>query len=92
MEKKINIRELELSQLGDKLVDLGEKKFRAKQVYHWLWQKNVGSFEEMTNLSMDLRDKLENTFVKYKLHGSVAPTDAPSPIISLATTCMDTSM
>ena len=67
MEKKINIRELELSQLGDKLVDLGEKKFRAKQVYHWLWQKNVGSFVEMTNLSMDLRDKLENTFVLEKI-------------------------
>jgi 23S rRNA (adenine2503-C2)-methyltransferase len=41
---------------------LGEKKFRAKQVYEWLWQKHAHSFGDMTNLSKDLRQKLGETF------------------------------
>jgi 23S rRNA (adenine2503-C2)-methyltransferase len=38
------------------------KKFRAKQVWEWLWQKHATSFEDMTNLSKDLRQKLESEF------------------------------
>ncbi|HWR33767.1 MAG TPA: 23S rRNA (adenine(2503)-C(2))-methyltransferase RlmN, partial [Chitinophagaceae bacterium] len=41
---------------------LGEKKFRAKQVYEWLWLKPVQSFEGMTNLSKELRNKLKEDF------------------------------
>lgn len=40
----------------------GEKKFRAKQVWEWLWVKSATSFEEMTNLSKGLRDLLKETF------------------------------
>lgn len=40
----------------------GRKKFRAKQVWEWLWQKHAASFDDMTNLSKDLRLKLQETF------------------------------
>lgn len=59
---KTNIRNLELNELISSLENLGEKKFRAKQVYEWLWKKNARSFAEMTNLSKDLREKLEESF------------------------------
>ncbi len=45
------------------LLEWGEKKFRAKQVYEWLWQKSARSFDEMTNLSKPLRQKLSEYFV-----------------------------
>lgn len=64
MEEKTNIRALSLPELSEQLAGFGEKKFRAKQVYEWLWQKNAHSFDEMTNLSLSLRDVLnENYFI-----------------------------
>lgn len=53
-----DIRILTLDQLKDYFVSLGEKPFRAKQVYDWLWSKNLHSIDEMTNLSKELRDKI----------------------------------
>lgn len=53
-----DIRTLNLDQLQDYFVSLGEKPFRAKQVYDWLWSKNLHSIDEMTNLSKDLRQKI----------------------------------
>jgi 23S rRNA (adenine2503-C2)-methyltransferase len=44
----------------------GEKAFRAKQVYQWLWQKSAASFEEMTNLSKETRALLDEHF-EFKL-------------------------
>ena len=44
------------------LDELSEKKFRAKQVFSWLHQKRVFDFEEMTDLSKDLRQKLSDSF------------------------------
>ncbi len=44
------------------MVGFGEKPFRAKQVFEWLWQKNAASFEEMSSLSIALREKLEEHF------------------------------
>ena len=41
----------------------GEKKFRAVQIWEWLYRKRVQSFEEMTNLSKDLIAKLDDQFV-----------------------------
>ena len=41
---------------------LGEKKFRVKQVWEWLWQKHAHSFEDMTNLSKELRQRLSDNF------------------------------
>lgn len=63
MEPKKDIRALTLEQLKDYFTSVGEKPFRAKQVYEWLWQKGVQSFEGMTNISLPLREKLEDEFV-----------------------------
>ena len=41
---------------------MGEKKFRAKQVYEWIWQKHAAGFEGMTNISKELRAKLNEHF------------------------------
>jgi len=59
---KKNIRELTLQDLESYFQELGQQKFRAKQVYEWLWQKQAHSFEAMTNLSKDLRLKLTEHF------------------------------
>lgn len=58
----VNIRELTLAQLEEYFLEMGEKKFRAKQVYEWLWQKHALSFADMTNLSKELRQKLGEEF------------------------------
>ena len=61
-EQQPNIRNLSLDELQNFFVEIDEKKFRAKQVYEWLWQKHAGSFEAMTNISKDLRLKLNEHF------------------------------
>lgn len=53
-----DLRTLSLPELQDYFISLGEKPFRAKQVYEWLWSKNLHSIEEMTNISKVLRDKI----------------------------------
>ena len=60
-EKK-NIRQLSLSELEQYFETLGEKKFRVKQVDEWLWQKHAHTFEDMTNLSKELRQRLADNF------------------------------
>ena len=60
--KKQNIRHLSIEELQEYFEQMGDKKFRAKQVYEWLWQKHAHSFETMTNLSKDLRTKLNEHF------------------------------
>ncbi|MDO5441051.1 MAG: 23S rRNA (adenine(2503)-C(2))-methyltransferase RlmN, partial [Bacillota bacterium] len=52
-----NIKELNRKQLQDLLVSMGEAKFREKQISSWL-AKGVESFDEMTDLSKNLREKL----------------------------------
>lgn len=58
MDKK-DIRSFSLAELKQELENIGEKAFRAKQIYEWLHVKLVDSFDEMTNLSKALREKLE---------------------------------
>ena len=58
---KIDIKSMNTAELEDLLKDLGEPKFRAKQIFDWLHAKQVDSFEEMTNLSKGLREKLAET-------------------------------
>ena len=58
---KIDIKSMNINELEDLLKELGEPKFRAKQIFDWLHAKQVGSFEEMTNLSKGLREKLSDT-------------------------------
>ncbi|RFC54211.1 23S rRNA (adenine(2503)-C(2))-methyltransferase RlmN [Brumimicrobium aurantiacum] len=62
MEKKKNIRSLTKGDLKKAFTEMGEKSFRATQVYEWLWQKNAANFDEMTNLSVKLREQLKETF------------------------------
>jgi 23S rRNA (adenine2503-C2)-methyltransferase len=60
--EKADIRQFELSQLKRIITESGEPEFRAKQIYEWIWQKSAVSFAEMTNLPLDLRQKLEKAF------------------------------
>jgi 23S rRNA (adenine2503-C2)-methyltransferase len=57
-----NIRTLTLKQIETYIQEIDEKKFRAQQVYDWLWLHQVQSFEQMTNLSKPLREKLATDF------------------------------
>ena len=57
-----NIRHLSLTDIETYFAAFNEKKFRAKQVYDWLWLKGAGSFSDMTNLSKELREKLSADF------------------------------
>lgn len=57
----INIRDLNLEEIENELLEMGEKKYRAKQIFAWLY-RNVETFEEMTDLSKDLISKLKEKF------------------------------
>ena len=57
-----NIRTLSLAELEEYFGEMGEKKFRARQVYEWIWQKQAQSIDSMTNLSKDLRQRLKDDF------------------------------
>ena len=60
--KKNDIRKLSFEELKTFMVSEGEKAFRAKQIYEWLWKKSVTSFDEMTNLSLENREFLAKHF------------------------------
>lgn len=62
MSEKKNIRDLSLSEIENFFLSKGEKKFRAKQVYEWIWQKHAFSFADMTNLSKELRAQMDAEF------------------------------
>ena len=59
---KQNIRTLTLPDIEAYFEELGEKKFRAKQVYEWLWLKQAQDIDAMTNLSKEIRAKLKEDF------------------------------
>mgnify|MGYP006074740901 FL=1 len=61
-ESKTDIRLFNLGQLQAQLGKYNWPKFRAKQIYHWLWKKHVRSFGEMNNLPKDIIEGLENNF------------------------------
>ena len=60
---KIDIRKCTEDELKDIMKDLGEPAFRAKQVYEWMWKKGALKFDDMTNLSKALREKLSENFI-----------------------------
>lgn len=60
--QKKDIRQLSLEQLEEFFLTHGEKKFRAKQVYEWLWNKSLKNFDEMSNISLSTRDLLKTHF------------------------------
>ena len=57
--EQLDIKSQSLSELKKTMEGLSEKPFRAKQIYEWLHKKQADSFQEMTNLSVSLREKLE---------------------------------
>lgn len=57
-----NLRQLSLPEIEELLKSWGEPKFRATQVYEWLWKKFAGDINDMTNLSKQLREKLAQEF------------------------------
>lgn len=59
---KENIKNYDLDDLKTKLEELGEKKYRAEQIFNWIYKEKVTSFDEMTNLPIDLRNKLKENF------------------------------
>lgn len=60
MSEKINLKNYTLNELEELLISLGEKKFRAKQIFSWIY-KGVSDIDEMTNLSKSLRENLKKT-------------------------------
>lgn len=62
VKEKKDIRLLNIESLTGYFNEIGEKPFRAKQVYEWLWSKSAVSFEEMTNLSVKTREILKDNF------------------------------
>lgn len=55
---KVNLKDLNLEELGKWMEEAGQPKYRAKQVWLWLYQKRAASFDEMTDLTKELRAKL----------------------------------
>lgn len=65
--EKIGIKSLTLEELEEKMLELGEKKFRALQIYDWLYKKRAYSFDEMLNIKEDFRKLLSEVFFIEKL-------------------------
>ena len=61
--EKIDIRSLNYQELAEEIKALGLPKFRTDQIYSWLFEKGVRDFSEMSNLSKDLRQALDERFV-----------------------------
>lgn len=60
--EKVDIRTLTLDQLERYFQEQGEPAFRGRQVYQWLWEKSAGDFQDMSNISLGLREKLQEDF------------------------------
>ena len=57
-----NIKEYNLDELKQELISVGEKGYRAEQIFNWLYVEKVKSFDDMTNLSLELREKLKQNY------------------------------
>ena len=57
-----NIKDYNLEDLKNEIKNIGEKPFRAEQIFKWLYCEKVESFDEMTNLSLELREKLKQNY------------------------------
>ena len=62
-----NIYGYTIEMLEGYFTSIGEKKFKASQVYDWLYKKRVTSFDEMTNIGINIREKLKNDFSMDKI-------------------------
>ncbi len=64
-----NIKDYNLEELKQELISIGEKPFRAEQIFKWIYEAKIKEFDEMTNLSIELRNKLKEnyTICNYKI-------------------------
>ena len=62
MCEKRDIKSYSLIELKEQMENMGEKAFRAKQIFQWLHKEKVERFEEMTNLSKSLRQKMNENY------------------------------
>ena len=85
MEKK-DIVSYNYDELQDEIKSIGEKPFRAKQIYAWLHEKLAEEFDEMTNLSKALREKLDQAYeirkVKVVAH-QISKVDPTEKLLSI---------
>ena len=72
-----NIKDYDLQDLKEELATINEKAFRAEQIFKWLYQEKVTSFDEMTNLSLELREKLKQSYTicNYKILRKLESSD-----------------
>ena len=77
MSHKKDIRSLALKEIEEFCLDNNLPKFRAKQVWEWLWKKRATSFEEITSLSKFMRELFKNKFTinTCLLYTSPSPRD-----------------
>lgn len=57
-----NIKDYNFEQLKQEMIQIGEKPFRAEQIFKWIYQEKVKTFDEMTNISLELRKKLKENY------------------------------
>lgn len=57
-----NIKDFNLDELKEEMISIGEKGYRAEQIFKWIYVENVTDFNEMTNLSLELREKLKENY------------------------------
>lgn len=57
-----NIKNYNLDELKEEMISIGEKSYRAEQIFKWIYIENVTNFNEMTNLSLELREKLKKNY------------------------------
>ena len=57
-----NIKDYNIDELKKELQNMGEKPFRAEQIFKWIFQDKVKKFDDMTNLSLELREKLKQNY------------------------------
>ncbi|OCA89673.1 MULTISPECIES: 23S rRNA (adenine(2503)-C(2))-methyltransferase RlmN [unclassified Bacillus (in: firmicutes)] len=79
-EQLPSIYSLQLDQLKEWLEENGEKAFRATQIFEWLYEKRVSTYEDMTNLSKNLRTKLEESFTLTTLNTLIKQTSKDGTI------------
>ncbi|MED4202632.1 23S rRNA (adenine(2503)-C(2))-methyltransferase RlmN [Neobacillus mesonae] len=79
-EKKKSIYSLQLHELKEWLQENGEKPFRAEQIFDWLYKKRATAFEDMSNLSKGLREKLATQFEITTLNTVIQQTSSDGTI------------
>jgi len=62
MNKKL-IKSFDIKEVEDYFLEINDKKFRARQLFNWLYERNVATFDEMTNFTKDLRRHLSEKFI-----------------------------